>query len=169
MLPEAPTNFVPQTSTEVLLLHVPQTFNTLWSRIVAPEGYTMCRRYGASESYTNKLTLVAGKHEFTRPVWLGFDPEYGRCLPPALFPNRRRLAGPEVLSAMIQFPDWSLTWGHGRASAPLLAGYLFRHHMHETYALTFDRWDVGHIVELYEINACTPCDGLASPSVRVLS
>lgn len=42
-LPEAPTNFVPASKTEVLLLHVPRPFDELWDAIAPPQGYMKSR------------------------------------------------------------------------------------------------------------------------------
>ena len=36
-LPKPPKEFTPQTESEVLLLHVPDTFDSLWDKVVAPE------------------------------------------------------------------------------------------------------------------------------------
>ena len=38
VLPEPPKEFTPRTKSEVLLLHVPDTFDNLWNLVNAPEG-----------------------------------------------------------------------------------------------------------------------------------
>ena len=36
VLPEPPKEFTPRTKSEVLLLHVPDSFDSLWDKVVAP-------------------------------------------------------------------------------------------------------------------------------------
>ena len=119
--PEPPRDFVPTTDTEVLLLHVPETFDGLWNKVNAPEGYTKWRSDYVKDS-KKTLRLAPNKVEYTEPVWLAFDPEYGKGIAPNQLWGQPNLAASEVLSALIQFSDWSLSWFNG-ASAPNLAGY----------------------------------------------
>ena len=76
VLPEPPKEFTPRTKSEVLLLHVPDSFDSLWDKVVAPTGYTKYRWEGVKSDKRN-LRLAPGKVEFTQPVWLAFDPEHG--------------------------------------------------------------------------------------------
>lgn len=123
-LPEPPEQFTPRTTSEVLLLHVPDTFDNLWSMVVAPTGYTK-RRLPAVKADRSNLRLAPNKREFTQPVWLAFDPEHGRGARPNSFWGQADIAANEVFSALIQFPDWPLAWFNG-ASVPNLAGYQFK-------------------------------------------
>ena len=43
VLPEPPKGFTPRTKSEVLLLHVPDSFDSLWDKVVAPRGYAKRR------------------------------------------------------------------------------------------------------------------------------
>jgi hypothetical protein len=103
-----------------LLLHVPDTFDSLWDKIVPPDGYTKYR-WGGVKSDKKNLRLAPNKREFTQPVWLEFDPEYGKVERPDKLWGQPDLAADEVFSALIQFPDWCLSWFNG-ASAPNLSG-----------------------------------------------
>ena len=77
VLPEPPKEFTPRTKSEMLLLHVPDSFDSLWDKVVAPVGYTKYRWDGVKSDRAN-LRLAPGKAEFTQPVWLAFDPEHGK-------------------------------------------------------------------------------------------
>lgn len=124
VLPEPPKEFAPRTNSEVLLFHVPDTFDSFWSKVVAPEGYT---KYLGDrvEANMQSLHLAPYKVEFTEPVWLAFDPERGKSERPDTFWVQADIAASEVFSALIQFPEWPLAWYKG-ASAPCLSGYQFR-------------------------------------------
>jgi hypothetical protein len=74
VLPEPPKEFR-RTKSEVLLLHVPDTFDSLWSKVVGPSGYTTYVRW---EDERPDMRCVPRKQEFTEPIWLAFDPEHGR-------------------------------------------------------------------------------------------
>ena len=125
VLPEPPKEFTPRTKSEVPLLHVPDTFDSLWDKVVAPEGYT---KYSGEDIEADKrnLCLAPGKVEFTAPVWLAFDPERGKGERPDSFWGQADTAASEVFSALIQFPEWSLEWLNG-ASAPNLSGYQLKY------------------------------------------
>lgn len=126
ILPKPPKEFTPRTESEVLLLHVPDRFDSLWDKVELPVGYTKFRREDVQVDEWN-LRLSPGKRERVGCVWLAFDPEHGRGELPDTFWNRPlSMAGPEVFSALIQFPEWPLTWFFG-ASAPNLAGYQLKH------------------------------------------
>lgn len=121
-LPKPPlTSFPRHGSNEVLLLHVPRPFDELWDHVVGPDGFSKWRY---REVKTVKMNLVPGKRPLLRPAWLLFDPEANRGKTPeqALEISAGELASDEVLSALIQFPDWPLDWLNDGA-APNLAGY----------------------------------------------
>lgn len=121
ILPNPPKGFIRRTDTEVLLLHVPDVFDSLWEKIEAPTGYIKLRRSHV-ESDKQSLHLSSRKVEFTDPIWLAFDPEHGRGESPSSFEFDYSVAASEVFSALIQFPEWPLSWRNG-ASSPCLAGY----------------------------------------------
>ncbi len=166
-LPEPPAEFTPQTKSEVLLLHVPGSFNSLWSKVVAPEGYAKCRLEEVKASKRN-LRLAPNKVEYTQPVWLAFDPEHGSSAYPSFFWGQADIAASEVLSALIQFPDWSLTW-HSHtgspASAPNLSGYQLKDDDGWTSVPCLLRWG-GHELRLGARQAIYGYNLQASPSVR---
>lgn len=127
-IPGPPTHFGPRTKTEVLLLHVPDTFNSLWDKVVAPDGYAKSR-WEDVRAGKRSLRLAPNTCEYTEPVWLAFDPGHGKGARPDSFWEESsrlgpdlRLAASEVFSALIQFPDWPLSWGNG-AQTPNLCGF----------------------------------------------
>ncbi len=124
-LPKPPVNFVPQTETEVLLLHVPGTFEALWRKVIVPEG-NAGHYWNPINLDQQSLRLAPNKREFIEPVWLGFDPEHGKGKSPNSFWGNANLAASEVFSALIQFPGWSLSWLND-ASSPNLSGYQLKY------------------------------------------
>ena len=139
VLPEPPKEFTPRTKSEVLLLHVPDTFDSLWDKVDAPTGYTKYRWDGVKADKRN-LRLAPNKVEFAQPVWLAFDPEHGKGERPDSFWGQADLAASEVFSALIQFPDWCLSWLNG-ASAPNLSGYQLKYDGAWSRVPCLDRWD----------------------------
>lgn len=170
-LPEPPARFAPLTKTEVLLLHVPASFEVLWRFVAAPDGYEKFRDRGLwSNSAHLRLTPNALKHD--EPVWVAFDPEYGVDRPPYYVWDdmRHHVASSEVLSALIQFPDWPLAWLHG-AAAPHIAGYRYAG-LNATWSrCLYLRCHVVPVnrLGLYQDSASLHSKNWASPSVRVLS
>lgn len=160
--PELPKEFTPRTKSEVLLLHVPEAFDGLWNKVDAPEGYTKWRS-GRIKDKEKSLSLAPNKVEYTEPVWLGFDPEYGKGIAPNQLWGQPNLAASEVLSALIQFPDWSLSWFNG-ASAPNLAGYQIGAGWSSVPYL--GRWGGGRQLGLGDVWAGSALGDWASPSVR---
>ena len=120
-LPDLPKIYIPKKLTEVLLLHVPLPLPELWAQVDPPKGYGIGT---IEELFTevSNLRLVAGRQENTRAVWLRFDPARGRALPPKRFSRTSLAAASEVVSALIQFRDWPLSW-LGRDASPILSGY----------------------------------------------
>ena len=164
VLPEPPKEFTPATASEVLLLHVPDTFDTLWNLVNAPEGYTKYRWEGVKSDKRN-LRLAPNKVEYTEPVWLAFDPERGKGERPDSFWGQADLAASEVFSALIQFPEWSLAWFNG-ASAPNLSGYQLKYDGNWSDVPCLGRWDDGRQLELGDYWADDRDAHWSSPSVR---
>lgn len=161
-LPTPPRTFRPIVPGEVPLIHIPDTFNSLWNKVCVPPGYTKCCQKGIRTDRED-LQLTPGKYEFAEPVWVGFNPEYGKGVQPKLLLGEPHLAASEVLSALIQFPNWSLSWFNG-ASTPCLTGYQFR----RTNVLRLIRWRDSHEVGLTYEWADHRDEEMASPSVREL-
>lgn len=164
VLPEPPKEFTPRTKSEVLLLHVPDSFDSLWDKVDAPTGYTKYRWDGV-KSDKRTLRLAPNKVEFTQPVWLAFDPEHGKGERPESFWGQDDIAASEVLSALIQFPDWNLSWFNG-ASAPNLSGYQLKYDADWSHVPCLRRWGVGRQLELRGHWADLRLGLWASPSVR---
>lgn len=122
-LPVPPAVFEPRTSSEVLLLHVPERFSRLWARVPAPENCDKVREY--SMLYSSARYLKALRPEFEVPVWVAFDPEHATGVSPKDLSGRSDLACSEVLSALIQFPNWVEEWDCGYPE-PLMSGYRHR-------------------------------------------
>lgn len=163
-LPELPKDFVPRTETEVLLLHVADTFDSLWDKVVAPAGYTKSR-WESVKSDKRHLRLAPNVPNRTKPVWLGFDPEFGKGERPDSLWGRSDLAASEVFSALIQFPDWPLAWFKG-ASAPNLAGYQLKYGTDWSDVPDVNRWDGHRQLRLLDRWAGHACGYWASPVVR---
>ena len=169
ILPEPPKEFTPATASEVLLLHVPDTFDNLWSEVDAPKGYTKFCQDNIKSDKRN-LRLAPNVPNRTEPVWLAFDPEHGKGKRPSYFWGQADIAASEVFSAMIQFPDWSLSWFNG-ASAPNLAGYQIKYDGKWSHVPQLTRWDCADRQLLMYVY-WAGYDGhsmFASPSVRVLN
>jgi hypothetical protein len=115
--------FEPRTSSEVLLLHVPEQFSHLWRRVPVPSGLEKLREY--SMLYSSDRYLKRLRPEVEVPVWVAFDPMFGVGEAPQNLFSRQYLACSEVLSALIQFPNWVDEWGCGYPE-PLMSGYRHR-------------------------------------------
>ena len=164
VLPEPPKEFTPRTKSEVLLLHVPDSFDSLWDKVDAPTGYTKYRWEGVKSDKRN-LRLAPNKVEFAQPVWLAFDPERGKGERPDSFWGQADTAASEVFSALIQFPEWSLAWFNG-ASAPNLTGYQLKYDGNWSNVLCIVRWVGGRQLGLHDSWAGARNGDWSSPSVR---
>lgn len=164
VLPEPPKEFTPRTKSEVLLLHVPDSFDSLWDKVDAPMGYTKYRWDGVKANKRN-LRLSPNKREYTEPVWLAFDPEHGKGERLDSFWGQADIAASEVFSALIQFPDWSLAWFNG-ASAPNLSGYQLKYDTDWSNVPYLNRWDDDRQLELGDRWADDRNGSWSSPSVR---
>lgn len=133
-LPEPPKEYELLSAAEVLLLHVPDTFDGLWDKVEAPAGFAKKLSSDLKPDRRN-LRMTPGKALHSRPSWLAFNTEYGAGVAPShLWPKATDLAGPEVLSALIQFPNWCLSWLRASGSQlrhigadPNLSGYQMIH------------------------------------------
>ena len=164
VLPEPPKEFTPRTKSEVLLLHVPDSFDSLWDKVDAPTGYTKYRWSGVKSDKRN-LRLAPNKVEYTEPVWLAFDPERGKGKRPDSFWGQADTAASEVFSALIQFPEWSLAWFNG-ASAPNLTVYQLKYDGNWSSVPYLSRWGDGRRLLLHDYWADYRDDYWSSPSVR---
>jgi hypothetical protein len=137
-LPEPPAGFVAQTKSEVLLLHVPLPFDELLRAVEAPAGYVKkIERCFNSD----KLSLAPNIPVRTDPVWVAFDPNANHGEDPEKLWGQPDLAASEVLSALIQFPDWPLSWDGESDFYPYLSGYQY----------WYDLWDdeEWHVPQLF--------------------
>lgn len=164
VLPEPPKEFTPRTKSEVLLLHVPDTFDSLWDKVDAPMGYTKYR-WECVKSDKRNLRLAPNKVEYTQPVWLAFDPEHGKGARPDIFWGQDNLAASEVLSALIQFSEWPLAWFND-ASASNLSGYQVNYDGNWSHVPYLSRWDDDRQLKLVDGWADSRRDCWSSPSVR---
>jgi len=164
LLPEPPKDFRPATASEVLLLHVPRSFDELWDLIDMPRGCTKWRSK-ILKTVNRSLRFAPNKRVYTQPVWLAFDPEHGRGRRPDSLWGQDNLAASEVLSALIQFPKWMLTWDMDGVSAPNMSGYQFKHEAEWSH-VPYLRWEEGYGLELGADPAEKDSAYWASPSVR---
>lgn len=109
-LPDPPTEFWPQSRTGVLLLHVPDpSFSKLWDLVPTKGKKTAPAIY----LYEQPISNYRLGYKYTEAAWVEFDPEYGKGVSPREFLKERaalKVAGNEVLSALIQFPLWQYSW-----------------------------------------------------------
>jgi hypothetical protein len=165
VLPDPPKEFTPRTPSEVLLLHVPDTFDGLWSFVSAPEGYTKYRHVAVKSDQEN-LRYAPGKAVFINPVWLAFDPEHGKGERPDSLWGQANCAASEVLSALIQFPEWPLTW-FDDAPAPCLTGYQLKYDGNWSCVPCIYRWTpLSRQLKLGVFKESYGYKDWASPSVR---
>lgn len=133
-LPEPPAGFVAQSTTEVLLLHVPLPFDELLQVVEGPAGCVKAIERGFDSA---KLRLAPNIPVRTEPVWLAFEPNAHHGEDPETLWGQADLAASEVLSALIQFPDWPLAWDNESEFAPYLSGYQYWYDLRDEA-----RWDV---------------------------
>lgn len=164
-LPEPPRVFRPRTATEVPLLHVPREFGELWRAVEPPSGYAKEASHVRSDP--RLLRLAPNVYDYTRPVWLAFDPEYGRGKPVEELWGDPELAGQEVLSGLLQFPKWSLTW-FKRGAAPNLSGIQLKRKGRWTDVLYIHRSEQMGNLKVYAGSAREVYGPYASPRVRVI-
>jgi hypothetical protein len=110
-----------------LLLVVPDSPESLPNKLVPPEGYRKSFDPDFIRFDSSTLRLAPNTIDYgDQPTWVVFDPEYGRGVPPETLWNTGEVhpAGMEVFSALVQFPQWALTWYNG-ASTPNAWGYKF--------------------------------------------
>lgn len=159
-LPDAPKK-KPHSATEVRLLHVPDSFESLLEKIEGPSGYKL------SVYPSVRLRILPQPEQaYTQPTWVGFDPEYGAGrVPLSLRSEAGRFATTEILSAVIQFPEWPLAWRHG-ASAPIITGHLLTQEFDDDTFLCFDLIRSLRELELGIFKASWSNPSCASPTVR---
>lgn len=116
-IPMPPEKFTPRTKGEVLLLHVPKHIGELWYLIGdtdSPRSYEIGTENVVSEWYNYiKLSEKAIDYQ-AKPAWVAFDPDNGLGKSLKDFYNEENMAGSEVLSAILQFPNLPLMWENDR-------------------------------------------------------
>lgn len=162
-IPQPPDDFIPRTESEVLLLHMPTTLMKF--RDIARTFVNFGNINVLEPIYTNPY-----KEVHTRPVWLGFDPKYGVGKMPLSTSEDSRTVGPEIMSALIQFPDWPKTWLQS-APMPVISGYQLGNGNNNPITLCFDRQtfvETGWInIEVYPMDMTS--ENYALPRIRVLN
>lgn len=165
-LPDPPKEFAPKTKSEILLLHVPDALDSLWRKITLDARYIK-QHHEQLVAMQNNIRPAHNKREYMKPVWLGFDYEHGRSTRPDTLWDQANTAASEVLSAVIQFPDWTSTWLKG-AAAPNLPGYQHRSNG-EWHNVLYLYWRQVRGVKRLEINSDLANCGnsrWSSPTVR---
>jgi hypothetical protein len=180
-IPPIPTNFVPRTSTEVLMLmvYLPDksrsmkgvrlTFDRLWGLVVPPVGYSKWR-WESLKSDSSNLRLLPGIEHRPGIRWVAFDPNTNQGKSPKSCwenPNSvSTLAGPEVLMAAWLFPKWVASWNGDESPFANMAGYQFKWESAWQGCPCIYRWDGPRQLELNARWAGNANDGWACPSVR---
>lgn len=176
VLPDPPAAFMPQTKSEVMLLHVPDSLNNLRNKV----GIV------ADAVRSLKPQTAPNKVEFKEPIWLAFDPEHGSGENPDTFWHQANLAASEIFSAIIQFPGWSsrtfpidygevtidcedLTYRGPDSPSPCFSGYRFRDWDGQWKVANLTQWPGSHgdrpaALSLWLSNPAESV--MTSPSVR---
>jgi len=139
-IPAVPTNFIPRTKTEVLLLAVylpdkgrvkgfRRTFDAWWDFIVPPAGLTKWR-WEELKSDSKHLRLAPGVEYKPGIRWVAFDPNayQGKSPKDALAQSANdgtTLAHAEVLMVAAQFPSWASSWNGGNSPYPNMSALQF--------------------------------------------
>ncbi|MDX1870707.1 hypothetical protein SBI67_01110 [Mycolicibacterium sp. 120266] len=105
-LPDAPVGFIARSETEVLLLHVPRPFDELWAAVVPPDGYTKSRWL---QLVLERIESLPDVRINTRPAWRRFNYQADRTTEPRHMLRYPGCLASEILSVIIQFPEWLLT------------------------------------------------------------
>lgn len=165
--PEPPTDFIPKTEDEVLLLHVPRSFAELWYRIGEGSDQYATGGLWVDAHWMESLELAPGIQSYRRPVWLAFDPDHGRHKRLGDFYDQDNMAASEVLSAIIQFPEWPMMWV-SHLVGPCMAGYRWKDDEREsmTLAMYLSTNTDPKKLEPYRISKYSDCRVLTFPSVR---
>lgn len=124
-IPDCKLNFASFASDDQVLLHIPGPMHKLWYVVPSLEALGGYRRdYWSVDS--DLVSLAPGVLERTDSVWLRFNSGHGRGQSASENWGNPRLAGPEVLSALIHYPEWALSWSSS-VPAPILGGYRVNH------------------------------------------
>ncbi len=140
-IPEPPKDFAPKRKGEVLLLHVPCSVSKLWDYIFEYQhDYIEGRENVESNWGTRFLSSIHANSYRTLPAWVAFDPDIELEKRVEDSYNKENIAGVEVLSAILQFPDLPFVWdniGFGVCAAGCrderdkLLGFYLSVHAHE--------------------------------------
>ncbi len=178
-IPE-PTNFIPRTPTEVLMLAVylpdkgrkkglHRTFDILWDAIIPPSGFDKWR-WDQLKSDSKHLRLLLGTKHRPGVRWIVFDPNANhKRSPQACWEDdsvNANLAGPEVLMAAVLLPDWAASWDGNKSPYPNLPGYQFYWEAAWQFCPCLGRWDAFRQMELGADWAAVAHDAWSCPSFR---
>jgi len=178
-IPSVPTNFVPRTPTDVLMLAVylpnsrtkgiTRTFESWWDFVKTPTGYSKWR-WDQLKSDSKHLRLLEGIEHRPGIRWVAFDPNanHGKS-PQSCWDNpdvAPTLAGPEVLMALAHFPMWAASWNGNKSPYSNMAGYQFKWETAWCDCPYVNRRDDDRQLKLNARSAVNANDRWASPSVR---
>jgi len=170
-LPNPPDYFYMLSETEYPMLHVPGSFEFLWSKITISKDYLLTSRHSLRSTFKN-LELVEQRSEFKEPIWLIIDLEFGKGKKPndVWSGNTNGLlpAASEVLSALIQFPNLPRHWPNNMPM-PNFPGYKLKKHLMFPRIKRDDILGVTMRDNMLEFNVADREDEFpnwASPSIR---
>lgn len=155
-IPLPPTDFVPITPTEVLMLVVTlpdkgkvkttqRNFDSYWKFVVPPEGLSKWR-WSKLKSSAKFLRYVAGIKKAPGIRWIGFDPEVYIGLSPDQAVGQALkdgvvLGAHEVLAAVALFRRWAKSWDSKKWHFPNMSAYQFKYGSGWRYSPFLRRWD----------------------------
>jgi len=182
-IPAIPTDFVPRTPTEVLMLVITlpdkgkvkltqRNFDALWNFIVPPEGFSKWR-WSELISNAKFLRYIKGICKKPGMRWVGFDPEVYIGLSPdqALAQaaiDGITLASDEVLMAAALFKKWAICWDGKKWHYPNMSTYQLKWGAAWRSTPYLGRWDDGHRLGLSAIDSGGANGYWSSPAVREL-
>lgn len=182
-IPAPPTNFIPRTPTEVLMLEVTlpdngkvkltqRNFDSKWGRVVAPEGFSKYR-WSELKSGVKFLRYVKGKTKTPGMRWIGFDPEVYIGLSPdqaleQAMKDGVTLGADEVLTAAFVFPKWLKSLDGKKWHFPNLSAYQFFWNADWRSTPYLSRWLDDRQLELDAYSSDDANDRWSSCAVREL-
>lgn len=179
-IPPLPTDFIPCTPTEVLMLAVylpdkgrtkglQRTFDAWWDFATPPIGITKCR-WDQMKSDSKHLHLLEGIEHRPGIRWVAFDPNANKGKSPqSCWDNpyvAPTLAGPEVLMALALFPNWAASWNGNKSPFSNMAGYQFKRNSAWVHCPCINRLVDDRQLWLDASSAVLAGDYWACPSVR---
>lgn len=182
-IPAIPSNFVPKTPTEVLMLVVTlpdkgrvkltqRNFDALWDFIVPPDGFLKWR-WSELKSSSKFLRYIKGISKKPGIRWIGFDPEAYIGLSPIQALSQAEkdgvaLASDEVLMASALFRNWAKAWDGKKWHYPNMSTYQFFYNADWQCSPCLHRHDDAPQLELNAGWSVITYGNWSSPTVREL-